>query len=56
MRNIAPTYHPAPTQNYANFEEEKDSKNINLEDAVEVESQLSKILECLRNEVDPTMS
>jgi hypothetical protein len=47
---------PMQLQNYANFEEEKkNDNNINLEDAIEIEKQLSKILECLRYEIDPTL-
>lgn len=46
---------PQQVQNYANFEEEKNNNNINLEDAVDVEKQLTKIYESLRKEVDPTL-
>lgn len=35
-------------------EESKGDKTINLEEAVELEKQFTKILDCLRNEIDPT--
>ena len=36
-------------------EEEKGNKNINLEDAIEIEKHLTKILDVLRKETDPTI-
>lgn len=37
------------------YEENKVNNNINLEDAVEIEKQITKISESLRSEIDPTM-
>lgn len=42
-------------QNYNSFEEKKNNNNINLEDSVEIEKQLSKVYESLRKQVDPTL-
>jgi hypothetical protein len=50
-----PYFGQPPEMEQHRYEENKANNNINLEDAIEIEKQITKISESLRSEIDPTM-